>query len=71
MANHNWEKLVPDQNWNDIKKIIQDVINTGLEKPYKKNGSSKVKVINGHIVEVTFARAKDGTIKIGCGWVQE
>jgi putative RNase toxin 35 of polymorphic toxin system len=70
MANPHWEKLVPDKNWDDIKKIIHDVVTTGIEKPYKRNGTSKTKVIKGHIVEVTFAQTKDGVIRIGYAWVR-
>ena len=34
-SNHGWEKLVPDKNWSDIKNIIADVMDTGVEGPYK------------------------------------
>ena len=34
-SNHGWEKLVPDKNWSDIKNIIADAMDTGVEGPYK------------------------------------
>ena len=40
-SNHRWENLVPDKNWNDIKKIIAEVMNIGVEGPYKSVYSKK------------------------------
>lgn len=40
-SNHGWEKLVPDKNWDDIKKIIVEVMDTGVEGSYKTVYSKK------------------------------
>lgn len=68
-SNHQWEKLVPDKNWNDIKNIIGEVMETGGDVIYK-NGTSKVKLINGELVQVTYKKLPNGTIKIGDAWVK-
>ena len=69
-SNHGWEKLVPDKNWSDIKNIIADVMDTGVEGPYKSVFSKKV-TINGFEVEVTYTKLSDGTIKISDAWVNQ
>ncbi|MCW6111104.1 polymorphic toxin type 35 domain-containing protein [Clostridium sporogenes] len=68
-SNHQWEKLVPDKNWNDIKNIIGEVIETGGDDVYK-NGTSKVKLINGELVQVTYRKLQNGIIKIGDAWIK-
>ena len=65
---HGWEKLVPDKNWNDIKNIIVNVMDNGVEGPYKSVFSKKA-IINGIEVEVTYTKLSDGTIKISDAWV--
>jgi hypothetical protein len=67
-CNHKWEKLVPDKSWNNISKIIENVMETGSEKPY---GSAKLrfKIIKGEIVEVTYV-VIDGVMKISDAWVK-
>ena len=67
-SNHGWEKLVPDKNWSDIKNIIANVMDTGVEGPYKSVFSKKA-TINGFEVEVTYTKLSDGTIKISDAWV--
>lgn len=67
-SNHGWEKLVPDKNWNDIKNIVAEVMDTGVEGPYK-SVSSKKAIINGFEVEVTYTKLSDGTIKISDAWI--
>lgn len=67
-STHNWEKLVPDKNWDDIKNIIADVMETGVEGPYKTVFSKKA-IVNGFEVEVTYTKLIDGTIKISDAWV--
>jgi hypothetical protein len=42
-SNHKWEKLVSDKNWNDIKKIIVEVMETGKYESYKKVDILKLK----------------------------
>ena len=69
-SNHGWENLVPDKNWNDIKNIIANVMDTGLEGPYKSVFSKKA-IINGFEVEVTYMKLSDGTIKISDAWVNQ
>ena len=69
-SNHGWEKLVPDKNWSDIKNIIADVMDTGVEGPYKSVFSKKA-TINGFEVEVTYTKLSDGTIKISDAWVNQ
>jgi len=67
-SNHKWEKLVSDKNWNDIKKIIKEVLETGSDDSYKRI-KSKIKNIKGEIVEVAYIE-KDGIIKISNAWVR-
>ena len=67
-SNHGWENLVPDKNWNDIKNIIAEVMETGVEGPYKTVYSKKA-IINGFEVEVTYTKLSDGTIMISDAWV--
>lgn len=69
-SNHGWEKLVPDKNWSDIKNIIADVMDTGVEGPYKSVFSKKA-TINGFEVGVTYTKLSDGTIKISDAWVNQ
>ena len=69
-SNHGWEKLVPDKNWSDIKNIIADAMDTGVEGPYKSVLSKKA-TINGFEVEVTYTKLSDGTIKISDAWVNQ
>ncbi len=68
-SNHKWEKLVPDKNWDSIKSIIHEVLETGEEISYK-TGTSKVKTIKGEQIQVTYKRLSDGTIKIGSAWIK-
>lgn len=67
-SNHNWEKLVPDKNWNDIKNIVNDVMENGEEGPYKSVFSKK-KIIDGYEVEVTYNKLSDGTVRISDAWI--
>ena len=69
-SNHGWEKVVPDKNWSDIKNIIADVMDTGVEGPYKSVFSKKA-TINGFEVEVTYTKLSDGTIKISDAWINQ
>ena len=69
-SNHGWENLVPDKNWNDIKTIIGEVMETGVEGPYKTVYSKKA-IINGFEVEVTYTKLSDGTIKISDAWINQ
>ncbi|REJ13792.1 MAG: hypothetical protein C6W58_13895 [Bacillaceae bacterium] len=68
-SNHQWEKLVPDKNWGKIKEIIIDVIHNGADIPYK-SVSSRVKMVNGQLVQVTYKKLPDGTIRISDAWVK-
>ncbi len=67
-SNHQWEKLVPDKNWSDIKGIIKQVLEIGTETPYK-NVNSKIANINGHDVQVVYTYKPDGSIVVSDGWV--
>ncbi len=69
-SNHGWEKLVADKNWNDIKVIIAEVMDNGVEGPYKSVFSKKA-MINGYEVEVTYTKLGDGTIKISDAWINQ
>jgi hypothetical protein len=66
---HKWEKLVPTKDLKEIKKIIEEVMETGKTEPYKKEGTSKIKEINGVTVEVTYTFV-EGINKIGNAWVR-
>ena len=67
-SNHAWDVLVPDKNWQEIKKIIAEVMDTGIEGPYKTVYSKKA-IINGVMVEVTYNKLNEGIIKISDAWV--
>ncbi|MBS1987743.1 hypothetical protein JST56_02000, partial [Candidatus Dependentiae bacterium] len=67
-SDHKWERLVPDKNWDSIKKIAKDVLKSGEDKPYK-NVRYKTKVINGETVEITYNEV-NGIKKISNGWVK-
>ena len=67
-SNHGWEKLVQDKNWSDIKNIIANVMDTGVEGTYKSVFSKKA-TINGFEVEVTYTKLSNGTIKISDAWI--
>ncbi|MCA1032528.1 hypothetical protein LCL95_16065 [Bacillus timonensis] len=68
-SNHQWDKLVPDKSWNKIKPIITDVMQNGAVIPYK-SVSSKVKMVNGELVQVTYKKLPDGTYRISDAWVK-
>ena len=68
-SNHKWEKLVPDKKWDDIKRIIVEVMEKGGEGPYKTVYSKKA-IIDGYEVEVTYTKLADGTIKISDAWIK-
>jgi len=68
-SNHKWEKLVPNKNWSRIKNIIMEVLETGEVEPYK-TGTSRIKMINHELVQVTYKKLLDGTIKIGNAWIK-
>lgn len=42
----------------------------GKESPYKSVFSKK-SIINGHEVEVTYAKLSDGTIRISDAWINK
>ncbi|MEZ2737242.1 polymorphic toxin type 35 domain-containing protein, partial [Aneurinibacillus aneurinilyticus] len=68
---HAWDRVVKDKNnWNEISNIISIVRKNGTESAYKKSARMKSMKVNGQIVEVTFVRLKDGTIKISDAWVR-
>lgn len=74
LEKHNWNSLVPgphkDPNrWNKIKEIIRKVLMEGTEMPYGSFARKKVLHYRGKIVEVTYRKFPDGTIKISDGWV--
>ena len=62
--------MVPDKNWNDIKNIIVEVMEIGIEGPYKTVYSKKA-MINGYEVEVTYAKMSDGSIRISDAWINQ
>jgi len=67
-SNHKWGKLVPDKNWNDIKKIIAEVMGTGSDKSYG-SAQVRVKTIRGEVVEVTHVEI-NGVKKISNAWIK-
>ncbi|KIV56419.1 hypothetical protein AM501_09695 [Aneurinibacillus migulanus] len=68
---HAWDRVVKDKNnWDEISNIISIVMKNGTESAYKKSARMKSMKVNGQIVEVTFVRLKDGTIKISDAWVR-
>lgn len=72
-SNHKWEKLVPDKNWEKMKKIIREVLENGNEK--EKNSRhqifEKTLEIDGHKVQVRYKKFPDGTVKVSDGWIVE
>jgi hypothetical protein len=67
-SNHQWEKLVPNKNWKDIKKIIKDVLRTGIEEP-SGNAKKKTKTVDGNVIEVSYG-SKNNTSKVGSAWIK-
>ncbi|MBN2478665.1 MAG: hypothetical protein JXA94_00390 [Parachlamydiales bacterium] len=65
---HCWNKLVKDENWRKIKNIIEEVMNTGTERP-RGVAKVKTKIINDEVVEVTY-QFIDGINKISNAWVK-
>ena len=65
---HHWDKLVPDKNWTDIKSIIKQVLEVGVEGPYK-GVKCKVSKIGGYNVQVTYTYKPDGSIIVSDAWV--
>ena len=61
-SKHNWKKLVPGENFDEIKKIIKDVMKTGTERA-RGIAKAKTKTINGETVEVTY-QIVDGVNRI-------
>ena len=72
-SNHKWEKLVPDKNWEKMKKIIREVLENGNEK--EKNSRhqifEKTLEIDEHKVQVRYKKFPDGTVKVSDGWIVE
>ena len=67
---HLWGNVVSDANdWGQVSKVISKVMQEGIEQPYK-SVFSKTLEVNGHVVEVTYAKLSDGTIKISDAWVR-
>jgi len=70
--NHNWEKLIPNKNHDDIKDVLKEVLEHGTEGVYKKEGLQKTLAVtrNGitRNVLVTFNYVND-IPKIGNGLV--
>lgn len=66
---HNWEKVVPDRDWNRIKEVIREVLKKGESYKYK-NGPAKRKEVNGYDVVVTYYE-NNGVIKVGSAWINE
>jgi len=46
-----------------------EVLETGEVEPYK-TGTSRIKMINHELVQVTYKKLLDGTIKIGNAWIK-
>ncbi|GGE06399.1 hypothetical protein GCM10011571_04410 [Marinithermofilum abyssi] len=67
---HAWDLEVKNKNsWEDVSKVISNVMRNGTESAYKTVRMKSMKV-NGQTVDVTFVRLKDGTIKILDAWVK-
>lgn len=56
---HNWEKLVPNMNWNDIESLIVETMVNGTESPYG-SAFQRTLVIGGNEVVVTFQKLENG-----------
>jgi len=66
---HDWGKVVQDpKNWNDVKSVINDVIQKGNYEPYK-SVSSKILNVNGYKVRVTYLEDSSG-IRISDAWIE-
>lgn len=65
---HVWGKVVAVISWENVRPIIEDVVRTGKDLPYK-DVRRRVKVlVNGGTVEVTYTTV-NGKIKILDAWV--
>lgn len=61
--------MVQDKEWNQIKKIICNVMENGTEYA-SGSASCKVMTINGYEVEVRYKKLTDGTIRISDAFVR-
>ncbi|MCD9612238.1 RHS repeat domain-containing protein, partial [Tenacibaculum maritimum] len=63
---HNWESLVPDKNPTKIKEIVKNVLEKGVDVPYKRGQAKSLDVtIDGVTknVQVPYFKGADGTVK--------
>ena len=65
---HNWELLVPDKNWEDIKSLIIETVQNGVTLPHK-NVFKFSYVKSGQNIVVTYNTLSDGRILIGDAWI--
>ncbi|MEB2280720.1 hypothetical protein LAV73_12000 [Lysinibacillus xylanilyticus] len=69
---HAWDKVVTDKNnWDEVSKVISNVMENGTEGPYKKSALKRSISVNDQIVEVTFVKLPTNRkIKISDAWVK-
>lgn len=65
---HLWSQIVSNPNAENLKPIIQNVIQNGTQEPYY-NAFKNVLIIDGHTVEVTYTII-DGVYKISNAWIK-
>ena len=69
---HDWEKVVENpKDWEDVSKVIKEVIKKGANEQYQKKGLKKVLEINGHKVVVTYSNKPGEMPKVGNAWVEQ
>lgn len=70
---HKWNSMFPGPNnnnkWEQIKKVIKQVMMDGNETKYGSAFKRTLRV-NGRTVEVTFQKLGKGIIRISNGWVK-
>lgn len=68
---HDWHKVAKNsKDWDEIARIISKVLKEGKEGPYKSVHSKTLK-IGENTIEVTYAKLKNGTIKVSDAWVRK
>lgn len=61
--------LIDVKNWDEAKNVIANVLKNGTEESYK-TVAKKVLQVGDELVEVTYKKMADGTIRVSDAWVK-
>ncbi|KXT59609.1 polymorphic toxin type 35 domain-containing protein [Lactococcus sp. DD01] len=68
-GHHDWEKVVNPPIWENVKPLVAEVMQNGIEEISGK-AFKKTLTINGKTVEVTYQKLSNGKIAISDAWVK-